>query len=334
MGEWPVIFFGDDVPCPRVRFIPDPTGPQEHGKDLSMNLVKKAPGKWVIPGTAPAGDVRLDPSHPRYKPGYTSPTSLDSTIGLGGVKWSFEPGDDEKAWKGLTKNQVIEFMYRSTEEILRDWLARDQLRDSISKGPYAKQVEYVEDPLPQLPQQTRRGNFLQAQYGKHPLADAQTRFENSHWFWKDYTRPSVAMRPGKTTTAPPPLAQRLLAHMREVIDIEDDIGDIHDTSSEDDNGPPRGLGGGFGGGPGTLLRRSPRRSAIPPPPKVASREGSKEGDPMEMDPEQGPDPMDTSEDGDGRTARVGEYKCVWFGVIVLVLSMFLCLFLYSFKIIR
>jgi hypothetical protein len=126
--------------------------------------------------------------------------------------------------------------------------------------------------------------------------------------------------------------------MREVIEIEDDIGDIYDTSSEDDNGPPRRLGGSFGGGPGgspgTLLRRSPRRSAKSPSPKVASKEGSKEGGPMEMDPEQGPDPMDTTEDGDGRTARVGEYKCVWFGVIVLVLSMFLCLFLYSFKIIR
>jgi hypothetical protein len=338
MGEWPVIFFGDDVPCPRVRFIPDPRDPQEHGKDLSLDLIKKAPGKWVIPGTAPAGDFRLDPSHPRYRPEYKVPTSLDSTIGLGGLKWSFEPGDDEKACKGLTKNQVIEFLHRSTEEILSDWLARDQLRDSISKGPYAKQVENVEDPLPPLPRQTHRGNFLQAQYGKHPLADAQTRFENSHWFWKDYNRPSLAVRPGETPTAPPLLAQRLLAHMREVIEMEDDIGDICDTSSEDDNGPPSGLGGGPsggpGGGPGALLRRSPRRSAKSPSPKVAAKEGSKEGDPMEMDPEQGPDPMDTTEDGDGRTARVGEYKCVWFGVIVLVLSMFLCLFLYSFKIIR
>lgn len=46
---------------------------------------------------------------------------------------------------------------------------------------------------------------------------------------------------------------------------------------------------------------------------------------------------DSSEDEgrkEGKIAKIGEYKCVWLCVILLVLSMFLCLFLYSFGIIK
>ena len=37
---------------------------------------------------------------------------------------------------------------------------------------------------------------------------------------------------------------------------------------------------------------------------------------------------------EGKTEKMGEYKCVWLCVIILVLGMFLCLFLYSFGIIK
>jgi hypothetical protein len=37
---------------------------------------------------------------------------------------------------------------------------------------------------------------------------------------------------------------------------------------------------------------------------------------------------------DGQEPAIGEYKWIWFIVIILVISMFLCLFLYVFKIIK
>ena len=337
-GDWPIIYFGDDAPFPRVRFTLNPKDPQ-YEKDLSMDLIKRAPGKWVIPGAIPTGDVRLDPTHPRYNAGYKVPRAFDSTIGLGGLQWTMDAGDNPASWNGLTRDQLLEFMYRSLEEILGDWVARDQLRKEISKGPLAKNVENVEDPLPSLPPPPKKGSFPHGQYGKHPLADAQTRFKNVHNFWGDYSRPSLAVQPGakKDPKTLKLLPQRLFAHMREAMEKPDYIGDLHDISSEDDNAPPPGPGGGpgggTGGGPGRPPRRSPRRS-----PNGALKEASKGSDlmkidPPPVDPKLGPDPVDIIEDG-GRTARVGEYKCVWFCVIILVLCMFLCLFLYSFKIIR
>jgi len=323
-GTWPTIYFGDDAPFPRVRIILDSKDPQNE-KDLSMSFMKSAPGKSAISGV-PTGDVRLDPAHLRYNAEYKVSRAFDSTLGLGGLLWNFEPGNDPANWQGLTRDQAIELMYRSLEEVLEDWVSRDQLRDAISKGPLAKKVENTKDPLPALPQPTTKGNFPN-QYGRHPLADAHMKSEDSHYLWEDHTRPGQAIRP-RANNDPKLLkflAQRLFAYMKGIMEKEDDVDDLHDLSSEGDNVPQ---------GPRISPRGFPNRAA-----KEVTKEASKEGDPIEVDPpladpELGPDPMDTTEDGGGRTARVGEYKCVWFCVIVLILSMFLCLFLYSFKIIE
>jgi hypothetical protein len=54
-------------------------------------------------------------------------------------------------------------------------------------------------------------------------------------------------------------------------------------------------------------------------------------DPEKTDP--GKD-RDLERNDEGKIARLGEYRWVWFGVVLLVLSMFLCLFLYVFKVFK
>lgn len=344
-GAWPVIYVGDDAPYPRVRFSVDPKDPSE-GKDLSKDLIKRATGKWAIPSAVPTGDVRLSPTPAKYKAEYKAPRAFDSTIGLGGLQWVFDPGNNEAYWNGFTKEQIIEFMYRSVEEIMGDWISRDQLRRSIRSGPLRKQVQYVEDPLPPLPPPPKR-SFPEGRYELRQLGSTTKRYENTTVFWDTYMRDDLATRPGEARGPKRlgMLSQSLFAHMREAFDQPDDVGNLLETSSDEDTPPPTRARTGRHGTPppGRPFGMPPMRASpiLPRPyPEGASTEALKEtsGNPMEIDPQSDPelglDPMDTSEDGGGRTARVGEYKCVWLCVIVLVLSMFLCLFLYSFKIIR
>ncbi|KAJ5290318.1 uncharacterized protein N7443_010571 [Penicillium atrosanguineum] len=308
-GAWPIIYVGDDAPCPRVRFSLDPKDPNE-GKDLSKDLIKKATGKWEIPGAVPTGDVRLSPTHAKYKAEYKAPRAFDSTIGLGGLQWVFDAGNNEAYWNGFTKDQIIEFMYRSVEEIMGDWVSRDQLRQSIKSGPLQKQVQYVEDPLPPLPSLPRKC-FPEDRYGSQNLDGTMKRYENTRNFWDTYIRDDLATRPGE---ARDPrrlgmLSQRLFSHMREVFDRPDDVGNLLETSSDEDNSSTTRvregrLGTPRPGLPSPIVSRTyPRRN-----PTEAFKETC--GDPMEMDPpndpELGLDPMDTTEDGGGRTARVAQ----------------------------
>ncbi|KAJ5103713.1 hypothetical protein N7532_004242 [Penicillium argentinense] len=61
---------------------------------------------------------------------------------------------------------------------------------------------------------------------------------------------------------------------------------------------------------------------------------SREEGPQTKKRKKGKSPGELEAQKESRTAKIGEYKCVWFCVILLVMSMFLCLFLYSFGVIK
>lgn len=344
---WPPIYFGDDVPSPRVRFTLDPRDPKD-GRGLSQDLTRKAIGKGGIHSTVPTGDTRLNRGPPKWRAEYRAPRTFDSEVGLGGLQWVFDAGDSPGPWKGLTKVQVIEFLYRSVEEVLGDWVSRDQIRASIRNGPIKQAVQYVEDPLPPLPPPPDK-SFPRDRYGAQRLdgiMEMET-YDKTHDFWKNYARDELATRPGQARDpmSMNTLSQRLFANMREAFARPDNVRSLSQTSCDEGEGvvrPPKLRVKDWGPGSDPPFGVPPSRNLQTHCQIGGPNESTKEsaGDPMQTvpmeDPELGLDPTNTIaiEDEEGRTARVGEYKCVWFGVTTLVLSMFLCLFLYSFRIIR
>ncbi|KAJ6115684.1 hypothetical protein N7523_006101 [Penicillium sp. IBT 18751x] len=304
-GAWPTIHVGDEAPYPRVRFSLDPKDPSE-GKDLSTDLIKRATGKWAKPGAVPTGDIRLSPTHAKYKAEYKAPRAYDSTIGLGGLQWVFDAGNEEAPWNGFTQEQVIEFMYRSVEEIMGDWISRDQLRRFIRSGPLAKYVQYVEDPLPPLPPPPKR-SFTEDRYVSRHFDGATKKQRNTTEFWDTYIRDDLATRPGEARDPKRlgMLSQRLFAHMREAYDQPNNVDNLLETSSDEDAPlPPRSKEGRLG--------TPPPRRPFGTSPVRGSTEALKEnsGSLLETDPPHDPELglklMDTIEDGGGRTARLDD----------------------------
>ncbi|OOQ86527.1 hypothetical protein PEBR_21129 [Penicillium brasilianum] len=126
----PRIFYGEDAPFPRWRTKLDK---RPLGEDLEKDLIRTYPGKTHIPGLAPG-------SHPRAN---------DYTIGLGCVKWDFEPGSSA-GWGTLTGHELYMYACARLREALDDPLSRWQLRDAIRKGENARYIAHVENPVPPL----------------------------------------------------------------------------------------------------------------------------------------------------------------------------------------
>ncbi|KAJ5683964.1 uncharacterized protein N7477_000309 [Penicillium maclennaniae] len=235
-----------------------------------------------------------------------APRAYDSTIGLGGLQWVFDAGNEEASWNGFTQEQVIEFMYRSVEEIMGDWISRDQLRRFIRSGPLAKYVQYVEDPLPPLPPPPKR-SFTKDRYVSWHFDGTTKKHGNTTEFWDTYIRDDLATRPGEARDPKRlgMLSQRLFAHMREAYDQPNNVDNLLETSSDEDTPlPPRSKEAGLG--------TPPPRRPFGTSPVRASAEALKqnpgsliETDPLH-DPELGLNLMDTVEDGGGRTARLDD----------------------------
>jgi hypothetical protein len=252
----------------------------------------------------------------------------------------FEAGDSPGHWKGLTKEQVTEFLYRSLEEVLGDWVSRDQIRASIRNGPLKQAVQYVEDPLPPLPPPPDK-SFPRDRYEAQRLDGVTETYDKTNDFWKNFAWDELASRPGEArdSRGQNTLSQRLFAHMREAFARPDNIGNLSERSSVEGEGVvrlPKSCVKDWGAGPGSPFGVPPSRDPQTRCQTEDSGGSTKEQIVPVEDPELGLDPTNTidEEEEEGRIARVGEHKCVWFGVTALVLSMFLCLFLYSFRIIR
>jgi hypothetical protein len=253
----PPISFGENAPVPRWRFASDPTKPAQ-GKDLEKDLVRTVAGKSVIDGVASG-------SHPR---------SFDSSIGLGGLKWVFDPGLPANTSNLLHGEKLYEMAHNYLTDALQNPISRTQMRREIANGPLWPKVCNVEDPLPPPPERPKT-NFYTDYRADYRDPNAQVESD-------DYKRAAPKPRARGSTPAEVKAtthADRLLYHEQgadgplHLADPRKILGIEHDSSDD---------------------------------------EGRKEG----------------------KIAKIGEYKCVWLCVILLVLSMFLCLFLYSFGIIK
>lgn len=253
----PQISFGENAPVPRWRFASSTIKPPR-GKDLKKDLIRTVAGKSVIDGLT-------SESHPR---------SFDSSIGLGGLQWVFDPGLPAISPNMVHGRELYEMAYNCLIGALQNPISRAQMKREIANSSLWPEVCNVEDPLPPPPKRPKTTFYTgYRKDDKGPQARREA---------DDYKRPVPIPRARGSTPAEdsePTYADRLLYH-------------------------DKGAGG-------PLQQADPR--------KVLGFES------------------DNSEDEgrkDGKIAKIGEYKCVWLCVILLVLSMFLCLFLYSFGIIK
>ena len=136
----------------------------------------KAP-RWLVEPVSPLSqknDLRLQP-----------PQSSEKMATLG---WKFDPGPSSQ-WKDLNADQLAGYAYKYLENALEDPIFRDHLRLAITTGSYAELVANVEDPLPALPPAPTTDHF-------GPPLSSPNIFHDKTYFYFNYERPSVTMRPG------------------------------------------------------------------------------------------------------------------------------------------
>ena len=153
------------------RSIEIPIGPE-----VQFGEHAKAP-RWLVEPVSPLSqknDLRLQP-----------PQSSEKMATLG---WKFDPGPSSQ-WKDLNADQLAGYAYKYLENALEDPIFRDHLRLAITTGSYAELVANVEDPLPALPPAPTTDHF-------GPPLSSPNIFHDKTYFYFNYERPSVTMRPG------------------------------------------------------------------------------------------------------------------------------------------
>lgn len=179
----PRIFYGEDAPYPRWRTILDK---RPLGEDLEKDLIRTHPGRTHIPGVSPG-------SHPRAN---------DYNIGLGCVKWDFEPGPSA-GWGSLTGKQLYEQACTRLKAALDDPWSRWQLRDAIRKGENARYIAYVENPVPPLIRFDGTGSLppndpLIVRIKQNARKIDEIIKNRPKWLdMQEFERPSLAWRPGE-----------------------------------------------------------------------------------------------------------------------------------------
>ncbi|KAJ5735206.1 uncharacterized protein N7483_000331 [Penicillium malachiteum] len=230
------------------------------------------------------------------------PRSGDSSVGLGTLCWIFEPGPST-LWKGLTQEQLYEFAYLCLLDALNDFRSRDFIRATIKRAKL-KSIRNVEDPLPPPPPPPRVTYFgPRAGVAEWPKIPPQIKGDLDHYYGIRSARPSLAVREGSNIPSQPRTyydVDMMRHHMKGTLRGPGEISDTFDPVAFP---VPQSVSEGGHG-----LRKSSL---------------SKEWDPEK----------DAREDNN-RNPRLGEYKILYFIVILIILSMFLCLFLYAFRIVR
>ncbi|KAJ5709513.1 hypothetical protein N7493_010847 [Penicillium malachiteum] len=227
------------------------------------------------------------------------PKSGDSSVGLGTLCWIFEPGPSA-LWKGLSQEQLYEFAYLCLLDALNDFRSRDIIRATIKRAKL-ESICNVEDPLPPPPPPPSVTYFgPRAGVAEWPKILPQIKGGFDYHYAQRYFRPSLAVREGSNTLPQTYIKTDMMRyHMKGTLRNPEDVCDSLDPTG---SLPPESV---FGGGNG-------RKSSL-----------SKEWDPEK----------DAREDFN-RNPRLGEYKLLYFLVVIIILSMFLCLFLYAFGIVR
>ncbi|KAJ5891089.1 uncharacterized protein N7473_007317 [Penicillium subrubescens] len=127
----PKIYYGQNAPLPRWRTLLDD---QDLGAHIERDLIRTHPGRTIIPGVAPN----------------THPKAHDNTLGLGDLKWSFDPGP-ASVWGNLTGQELYAYAHGLLMVALQCKHSRRQLGYAIRNEQYASLVANVEDPVPPPP---------------------------------------------------------------------------------------------------------------------------------------------------------------------------------------
>ncbi|KAJ5266822.1 hypothetical protein N7478_009630 [Penicillium angulare] len=299
-GCWPEIRFGEHGPMPRWT-LKESKQDIRNGRDLSIDLIRTHKDRTNIIGVDQ----------------YAHPPSGDWKIGLGTLEWKFEPGPPVK-WKGLTEAQLYEFAYLCLMDALGDYRSRETIRSKIREMRF-RSVRNVQDPLPPPPAPPKVTHFGPnpgiTEWPKMPppVHGAYTRFFNDYWrptmgLHTDYNRGLLRVKPDPGGASDNHfLTSRMFHHLK----------------------------GTLGPEPAKISESRDPKASMSPVDSVASSEGSeprKSSLSKEWDPEKAT--------GHSKHLRAGgvvamsEYRFLYFFVVILILSMFLCLFLYAFKIIK
>lgn len=228
LRKWPRISFGDHAPTPRWRVVKDNTDPAE-GKDVSQDLITTRSGRTIIKGLRPGAVAR----------------SFDSSIGLGGLTWKFDPGP-AMGWGQLFDNQLYEFAFRCLEAALSNHVAREQFREVIARMPTGDAIAHVEDPLPPLPPGPPKSDFG-VFHGLLGVDEVEPPIKQTANFWDSSRRPSLAIREKENVAVAGArkeknaLVERMFFHMAGTIGRSTEISPSYDSDSpaSDDSTPPQ-----------------------------------------------------------------------------------------------
>ncbi|KAF3386422.1 hypothetical protein F1880_000359 [Penicillium rolfsii] len=127
----PKIYYGQNAPLPRWRTLLDV---QSLGASVGRDLIRTHPGRTIIPGVDPNTDLKAH----------------DSTVGLGDLKWSFDPGP-ASLWGKMTGQELYTYANGLLIEGLECRHSRRQLGEAIRNEQFAGVVAHVEDPIPPPP---------------------------------------------------------------------------------------------------------------------------------------------------------------------------------------
>jgi hypothetical protein len=278
----PDIYFGDMAPTPRWRVI-----------------CKSSPSQSWLPVSVS--------SSPRSSGDKISNSSTSS--GIYDWTWVFEAGDFW-SWKRLEYDQLYEYAYLCLYQTLKeDGFQQERIRHAVF-GPLKLPVIPPHQLLPGLPERPGTGWF-NLDNNLSSILKRPPREHDSFYYFPDYKRPTLAIRPDKTG----------IGHMSTHVIPQTMFNLMHKSLSSTRVN--------------SWERNSWEQSVSPDSNAESNRWGIQESGDQKKSDQGKADPAkerDLERNEEGKTARFGEYRFVWFGVILLVLSMFLCLFLYVFKV--
>lgn len=283
--DWPKISYGVYAPEPRWRVCPDTTDPQQFGKDHTEDLIKKATGKWRMKGVRPNDDPKSNAQ--THKP----PLGYDYSVGLGALRWTFDEGKKD-AWKGLNRDQLHEYAFRCLWETTQRQTYRRQIEKDIRSGPFREGVRNAASPMPPLPSAPKEGNFPGFKNNEVGTTSPEKNYQTWH-LGDGYQRDSLAIRAGWMPEEQHPITRRMFEFRRQqILNAKDpDSEDYEDTSSDSDSkGSPTSENP-------PLSREIDPEKLEAPAPSEKQKSSTPTGD-------------------EGKSARIGEYKCVWLSVVL------------------
>ncbi|KAJ5960569.1 uncharacterized protein N7479_007719 [Penicillium vulpinum] len=146
--------------------------------------------RWVVTQSETIGAPRKQ---------YTSNTK-STRREIGDLQWTFEEGDFQK-WTGLEYPALYEIAYLCLESTLVDTEIREQIYDSLAEGLLPKDVTIGNTWYPALPPVpiTRYFTAGSSRQTSRKSSNAVTGF-----YFNDYQRPNMAVRPYIDRHVPPP----------------------------------------------------------------------------------------------------------------------------------